>query len=127
MLQDFPVYPVLPVVDLERAKKFYTQTLGLSVAKETEGGITFKAGDSTKLYVYKRGLTKADHTVSTFMVLDIEKTVDDLIAKGVVFEQYDYPELKTDKKGIVVSKIEGEKAAWFKDPDGNILALGEEL
>jgi hypothetical protein len=61
------------------------------------------------------------------MVKDIEATVDELTKKGVVFEQYDYPSLKTDAKGISISEKEGEKAAWFKDPDGNILSIGEKL
>ncbi|SRR5258706_6661723 len=127
MLVNFPVSATLPSTNLERTKKFYTEMLGLTIAKESRGGILFQAGKGTKLYLYKRGPSKADHTLASFMVDDLEKTIDELSEKGVVFEHYDFPGLKTDSKGIAVSEEEGEKAAWFKDPDGNILAVGQEL
>jgi catechol 2,3-dioxygenase-like lactoylglutathione lyase family enzyme len=127
MLSDFPVAPTIPVTDLQRAKTFYTEVLGLTVDKENPGGISFNAGGNSKLYIYKRGPSKADHTLASFVVKDVEAEVDALIKKGVVFEQYDFPGLKTDKKGIAVLADEGEKGAWLKDPDGNILAIGEEI
>ena|SRR5689334_6435825 len=127
MLGNSPVGPTIPSTDLERSKKFYTEMLGLAVLKESAGGITFAAGNGTVLYLYKRGPSKADHTLAAFRVEDVEKTVDELTAKGVIFEKYDYPSLKTNEKGIAVIEAEGEKGAWFKDPDGNIIAVGEEL
>ena len=127
MLKDYPVYPTLPSSDLKRTRDFYEGLLGLSVVKETPGGIMLDAGGNSKLYVYKRGPSKADHTLASFMVSDIEKLVDELTRKGIVFEQYNLPGIKPNEKGIAISKDEQEKAAWFKDPDGNILAIGEEL
>ncbi|HYK08634.1 MAG TPA: VOC family protein [Candidatus Eisenbacteria bacterium] len=127
MLSDFPIAPTIPVTDLERAKKFYTEVLGLTVDKENPGGISFNTGGDTKLYIYKRGPSKADHTLASFVVKDVEAEVDALTKKGVVFEQYDFPGLKTNEKGIAVLAEEGEKGAWLKDPDGNILAIGEEI
>lgn len=127
MLSDFPVAPTIPVTDLQRAKKFYTEVLGLTVDKENPGGISFNAGGNSKLYIYKRGPSKADHTLASFVVKNVEAEVDALTAKGVVFEQYDFPGLKTNAKGIAVLASEGEKGAWLKDPDGNILAIGEEI
>lgn len=127
LLSDAPIGATIPSTDLDRSKKFYTEMLGLTVEKEASGGITFKAGNGTILYVYKRGPSKADHTLAAFRVQDVEAVVDELTQKGVVFEHYDYPTLKTDEKGIAVIEAEGEKAAWFKDPDGNILGIGQEI
>jgi len=127
MLGDKPVAPTIPVTDLAKAKAFYQGKLGLSLEKEMPAGITFKAGGNTYLYLYKRGQSTADHTLASFLVEDIEAAVNELSAKGIVFEQYDFPGFKTNEKGIAVMGDEGEKGAWFKDPDGNILAIGEEL
>src|SRR5438552_8924144 len=124
MLANFPVGLTLPTTDLQRAKKFYVDILGLSVLKESPGGISFQAGNNSVLYVYKRPPSVAAHTLAAFRVDDVEKTVDELTKNGVVFEQYDFPGLKTDAKGIAIVADEGEKGAWFKDPDGNILAVG---
>jgi catechol 2,3-dioxygenase-like lactoylglutathione lyase family enzyme len=127
MLANAPVAPTIPVTDLARAREFYEKKLGFTVIKERSGGISFQAGNGTKFYMYKRGPSKADHTLASFMVDDVEKTVDELTKAGIVFEQYDFPGLKTNEKGIAVLEAEGEKGAWFKDPDGNILAVGEEI
>jgi catechol 2,3-dioxygenase-like lactoylglutathione lyase family enzyme len=127
MLGTAKVVPTIPVTDLNKAKEFYTNTLGLSVAKESPMGIQFQAGEGTQLYIYQRGPSKADHTLAAFEVDDLEGTVDALKAKGITFEQYDFPGLKTNEKGIADSEGEGERAAWFKDPDGNILAVSQPL
>ncbi len=127
MLGNVPVAPTIPVTDLQRSKQFYQDKLGLTVEKETSGGITFKAGENSYLYLYKRGPSKADHTLAAFTVDNVEKVVDELSAKGIAFEHYDFPGLKTNEKGIAEMSDEGEKAAWFKDPDGNILGVGEKL
>ena len=125
MLANFPVAPTIPVTDLKRAREFYEKTLGLPIIREEETGITFQAGKNTKLYIYQRGPSTADHTLAAFMVDDIEAIVDKMAKNGITFEQYDFPGLKTNEKGIAVPEGEGEKGAWFKDPDGNILAVSE--
>jgi catechol 2,3-dioxygenase-like lactoylglutathione lyase family enzyme len=127
MLGNLPVAPTIPVTDMKRAREFYEGVLGLTVKKENKMGLLLEAGEGTMLYLYQRGPSTADHTLAAFTVPDIEKTVDELTEKGVTFEQYDLPGLKTNEKGIAISEGEGEKGAWFKDPDGNILAVGEEL
>ncbi len=127
MITDAPISPTIPVTDLQRAREFYEKKLGFAVVKELPKGITFKAGKNTTFYIYKRGPSKADHTLASFTVEDVEATVDELTQKGIVFEHYDFPGLKTNAKGIAVSEEEGEKGAWFKDPDGNILAVSQEL
>jgi catechol 2,3-dioxygenase-like lactoylglutathione lyase family enzyme len=121
MISEPSVFPVLAAADLARATAFYRDTLGLTVALETEGGVAFTAGNGTTLFVYPHGASKAEHTVAGFMVADLEANVAELQAKGVIFEQYDMPGLKT-VGGI--ADTGGVKIAWFKDSEGNILSLG---
>jgi catechol 2,3-dioxygenase-like lactoylglutathione lyase family enzyme len=126
MLGKYSVHPTLPAVDIKRAKKFYTETLGLKLlGEDVAGGAMFQSGDSY-IYVYQRGATKADHTVAEFEVDDIVAEMKALRAKGVKFEEYDMPEmgLKT-VNGVATFKMpEGDmKSAWFKDTEGNILAI----
>lgn len=125
MLKNYPVSPTIPVTDINRAKDFYQNTLGLTpVNINMPDGLLFTAGQGTTVYLYTRSPSTADHTLAGFQVDDINKVVDGLIAKGVRFERYDFPNgIKTNDKGIAVM---GEiKSAWFKDPDGNILALNQ--
>ena len=122
-LTNSPVVPMLPAVDLNRAKKFYEEKLGLVPADMKAPGTAFyKAGAGTMLGLYERGATKADHTAACFEVTDIEATMADMRAKGVAFEEYDDPGFKT-VNGIAVA--DGKKCAWFKDTEGNILGLNE--
>jgi len=128
MLKNAPLVTVLIAEDISRAKKFYNEKLGLSSPDMPvpEDSAAFECGNGTMLYMYEReGGTKADHTVGTWLVSDIEKTVEDLRAKGVSFEQYDLPNLKTDERGIAVSEEGGARSAWFKDTEGNILSITE--
>jgi catechol 2,3-dioxygenase-like lactoylglutathione lyase family enzyme len=121
MLANSRVSAVLPVVDLGRARKFYEQKLGLQ-AVERADGVMFKCGQGTQLALYQRPTpTKADHTVAGWEVDNIEEVVQALGDRGVVFEQYDLPGLKTNAQGIAM--VGTVKGAWFKDPDGNILGL----
>jgi predicted enzyme related to lactoylglutathione lyase len=124
MLANAPVAAILPAVDLERAKKFYEEKLGLDSDTADPGGIMFESGDGTWLYLYQRdGGTKADHTVAGWKVENIGEVVRALRKRGVVFEQYDLPGLKTDEHGIAT--IGPGKSAWFKDSEGNILSIAE--
>jgi predicted enzyme related to lactoylglutathione lyase len=126
MLKEARVAAILPAVDIKRARRFYSETLGLPTPDMPvpEDGAAFESGDCTMLYLYEReGGTKADHTVAGWLVEDIEKTVKELRENGVVFEQYDMPGLKTDERGIAEGG--GAKSAWFKDTEGNILAITE--
>jgi catechol 2,3-dioxygenase-like lactoylglutathione lyase family enzyme len=120
------VHPTLPVVDLERAKKFYEGTLGLKVILEDPSpGALLQAEEGTTLYIYQRAATKADHTVAGLKVKDVEATVKELRGKGVVFDDIDVPGLKTVEGIATMTTPAGEfKVAWFKDTEGNILALG---
>ncbi len=124
MLTNAPVAPTLPVVDMERAKQFYTEKLGLklSSAQDDVGGMMFDCGEGTKLFLYQRGQTKADNTAASFKVDNVEAEVAELRGKGVVFEEYDFPGLKTENGIATIGKTKG---AWFKDTEGNILAVTE--
>lgn len=114
--------PTLPVVDLERAKKFYQEKLGFKVTQEDPSpGANLKSPDcDCYVYLYQRARTKADHTVMALTVDDVEETMRELKRKGVKFEEYDMPNLKT-VNGIF--KMNDYRSAWFKDTEGNILAI----
>jgi predicted enzyme related to lactoylglutathione lyase len=118
-----PVRPTLPAVDLERAKSFYEEKLGLvAMPLDIPGLAMYHAGNGTALVLYQREVTKADHTVASFEVADIHQAVSDLRTRGVVFEEYNLPHIKT-VNGIAAWGR--EKAAWFKDSEGNIIGLNE--
>lgn len=125
MISNGYVMPTLPVTDLERARDFYEGKLGLKCVSDDEGMLVFEAGDHTYLSVYERPTpTVADQTVAEFTVDDVEATVRELQGAGVKFEEYDLPHLKT-KNGIAL--LGDVKGAWFKDPFGNILGVGERV
>ena len=122
MLSSGKVHPTISVTDLDRAAEFYGGTLELKTDGEiTEDHIRYNAGDSTYIIVYKRtDPPKAENTVASFEVDDVEGTVEWLKGKGVSFEEYDFPGFKTVNGIATLGDIKG---AWFKDPDGNILAV----
>jgi catechol 2,3-dioxygenase-like lactoylglutathione lyase family enzyme len=122
MLGKADATPMIAVTDLDRARKFYEDTLGLKTKDEWGEGVTLKSGD-THVNLYRSefaGTNKA--TALTFQVDDAESEVSDLKEKGIFFEHYDLPGLE-QRGDLYVA--EGMKTAWFKDPDGNILSLIE--
>jgi catechol 2,3-dioxygenase-like lactoylglutathione lyase family enzyme len=126
MLTNAAVMPTIPAVDLDRARGFYERTLGLTPAgPATPDGIMYRCGSGTRLFLYPRTMpARADHTVASFVVEDIGAVVNALRTRGVVFEDYDFPGLKTING---IATLATEKAAWFKDPEGNILAVSQFL
>jgi catechol 2,3-dioxygenase-like lactoylglutathione lyase family enzyme len=122
MLANARAVPTLPVVDVARARKFYEEKLGLKPLHANENEVQYECGKGSAIYLYKRAATKADHTAFGFEVDDVEKEVKELRARGVVFEEYDFPGLKT-VNGI--ADLGTEKAAWFKDTEGNILGVAQ--
>jgi catechol 2,3-dioxygenase-like lactoylglutathione lyase family enzyme len=121
MLGSNDVCATLAVKDMDAAKKFYGETLGLEATMETPGGIFYKSGKSG-VFVYPSefaGSNKA--TAAAWTIDDVEGAVADLKAKGVTFEHYDdMPETKLEGDVHVMGET---KMAWFKDPDGNILNI----
>ena len=125
MLLDAPVTTMLPVKDLDRARHFYEGRLGLKPeGLRPDGKFTYRCGGTTLALFPKDGGTKADHTAVSFQVEDIASAIRTLKAAGVVFEDYDYPTLKTVEHVCVLG---AEKAAWFLDTEGNILCLHEDI
>jgi predicted enzyme related to lactoylglutathione lyase len=120
MLFEKTVVTTIPVVDIERAKNFYEKKLELKLLEKMDEGLIFEAGNNTQLYLYKRDATKADHTVASFIVDDIENEVNHLKANGIVFEEYNLPNIKTINSIASSGKY---KSAWFKDSEGNIIAI----
>jgi catechol 2,3-dioxygenase-like lactoylglutathione lyase family enzyme len=125
-LSDSKVTATIAVSDLARAREFYEGKLGLTATSEEDEAqaVTYGCGAGTDLFVYRsEHAGKATATVATWEVSGLERLVDELTAKGVEFEQYDEP-MKTNEKGILRSEGMGA-VAWFKDPDGNTIAVGE--
>jgi catechol 2,3-dioxygenase-like lactoylglutathione lyase family enzyme len=123
MLESALAVPTIAVSDLGRARKFYEETLGLKMIEETPGGIRYQTGKGSHVFVYPSQFAGTNQaTCMSFEVDNVEATVKELRDRGVTFEEYDFPGLKT-VDGI--AEMEGEKGAWFKDLDGNILAVGQ--
>ena len=110
------------VNDIQKAKEFYGEKLGVEVTEEMMGHLKLHIEGGNKIIIYpKPNHEPATFTILNFPVDDVEKTVDELIAKGIVFEKYDFGQIKTDSKGIM--RGVGPTIAWFKDPAGNILSV----
>jgi len=121
MLGDSKAFSGFSANDIEKAKEFYGRTLGLKVS-ETNGLLTLHLAGGNNVLIYpKPNHTPATFTVLNFPVDDVDQAADELTKRGVRFEIYDLPDLKTDKKGIM--RGNGPTIAWFKDPAGNILSL----
>ena len=119
MLKDCRVFATLPVTDPARARRFYAEKLGLTPTEPD--GDYFECGEGTRFVISKMGSKPGGHTQMAFAVSDIAGTLRDLRSKGVVFEEYDYPTLKTVDSIATTPGI--GSSAWFKDPDGNTLAV----
>lgn len=121
MLSQAPVAAVLPAMDIARAKKFWTEQVGLSLKMDDQGMFVLEAGAGTVLVIYDRQDPKrGGNTQVSFMVKDIEAEVEQLRSRGVKFEDYDMPGLKT-VNGI--ASHGDQKSAWFIDTEGNIIAV----
>jgi catechol 2,3-dioxygenase-like lactoylglutathione lyase family enzyme len=115
------MFAYLPVKDLARARAFYEQKLGFKPQREVDGGVVYEFAAGTACFMYPTPNAGTSQASQAFWrVDDVERAVAELRAKGVVYEEYDMPGLKT-KNGI--ADAGSSKAAWFKDPEGNILAI----
>jgi catechol 2,3-dioxygenase-like lactoylglutathione lyase family enzyme len=121
MLADRPIHTTLPAADLERARRFYSEQLGLTPESEAPGGMFYRCGGDTRFLVFPSGGTASgQHTQMSWTVDDIESEVAGLKARGVVFEEYETPSLKTVQSVATTGPV---KQAWFKDSEGNLLGL----
>jgi len=132
-LSDAAVATRLPAQDLERARRFYADKLGLQPADERPGGLRYRCASGEFAIFQSAGAPSGAHTQIAFEVRDIEATVNELRARGVEFEDYDLTGLQTSEgiaevQGNYPSKGGlGERAAWFTDSEGNLLAVGQRL
>ena len=114
------VVATIPVADLERARGFYGETLGLTLLWDNPASIRFGCGGGSELSVFRRPSTVTQHTLAHFEVTDIEATVRELEAKGVGFVDYTEGPLQTTGH---IAQMGPARGAWFRDPDGNFLGL----
>ena len=133
MLSNERIFAVIPTSNLERARRFYGETLRL---EETENGhqkdkldrgrVSFEGAQGTMLLVYQpEAPANPKHTVAGWMVDDIDEAVDELTDRGVEFEDYSerMPDIDWDERGVGTSA--SNRSAWFRDPDGNLLVINE--
>jgi catechol 2,3-dioxygenase-like lactoylglutathione lyase family enzyme len=123
VLTDARITAIVPTTDLARARQFFGETLGLKETGASTPGpeAIYQCGAGTLLEVYERpNAGNAEHTLASWEVGDVRATVDELRSRGVRFEDYDLPEIKTEDGVATVGDFQ---AAWFRDPDGNILCV----
>jgi catechol 2,3-dioxygenase-like lactoylglutathione lyase family enzyme len=130
LLENAEVSTRLPAQDLERARAFYSQKLGLEPVEEREGGLRYRCGNCFFSVFQSAGRASGDYTQMAFEVDDLESVVAELRRRGVVFEAVDVPGLRTvdgiaEIAGNYPSKGAGERAAWFRDSEGNLVGIGQ--
>jgi len=130
MLKDGRVTTRIPVQDLQRARRFYADKLGLEPTEDRAGGLRYRCASGEFSLFESAGAAAGTHTQMSWEVDDIDATVAELSRRGVVFERVDLPGLKTVDgiavvKGNYPSKGRGERAAWFRDSEGNLLGVGQ--
>ena len=121
----------IPAQDLRRARSFYAEKLGLEPVEERPGGLRYRCGNGEFALFESAGAAAGDHTQMAWEVDDLQEAIAELRERGVIFEEYGVPGLETvngiaEVEGNYPSKGGvGEKAAWFKDSEGNLLAIGQ--
>jgi catechol 2,3-dioxygenase-like lactoylglutathione lyase family enzyme len=120
MLSDKKTYTTIPVSDLERAARFYSETLRITPDMVTEGGVMYGSG-GTQFFVYPSAFKASGHTQMSWVVGDIKSEVAALRAKGIEFEDFDRPGIKTVDS--IAQSGPNVWTAYFRDPDGNLLGL----
>jgi predicted enzyme related to lactoylglutathione lyase len=123
MLSESEIYAVLPASDLGRARSFYSEKLGLEPTEERGEGLIYQTKGGAKILLYETQFAgTAQNTAMSWTVDDLDGEMADLRSKGVTFEDYDFPGLKTENG---VATYDEGRGAWFKDSEGNILAVTE--
>lgn len=125
MLDSYPGYAMIPAQDLDRARAWYEEKLGLKPSEEAPEGLRYEAAGTTAFMLFtSTGQASGTHTQFGWDVDDLDSLVQQLKSNGVVFEEYDFPGFKTVDS---IAEIEGERGAWFKDSEGNLLAIGQNI
>jgi len=125
MLKLARIVPYIPVTNVARARKFYEEKLGLTPKEEYAGGVIYECGDGSWVFMYSSagaGTSKA--STAHWAVDDVAAEVRELKARGVVFEEYNMPGIKMEND---IASAGGAKTAWFKDSEGNILAISQRV
>jgi catechol 2,3-dioxygenase-like lactoylglutathione lyase family enzyme len=130
MLRDSDVATRLPAQDLDRARAFYAERLGLEPVEERPGGLRYECGRGRFTLFESAGVASGSHTQMAWEVDDIDAVVGELRSRGVVFEEVDVPGLRTvegiaEVEGNYPSVGRGERAAWFHDSEGNLIGVGQ--
>lgn len=121
MLANCTVQTTIPYLDFNRARQFYEEMLGFVPSRLTPGDAMYECGSGTSFILYPSQFAgTAQNTAMGFLTNDIEAEVSSLQSRGIVFEEYDYPDLKTVNS---IAEIPGGRVAWFKDTEGNILGI----
>ena len=123
MLKDAPLVPYIPVADVGRARRFYEEKVGLKPKEEYAGGVIYECGKGSWVFMYpSAGAGTSEASLAFWAVDDVAAEVAELKARGVVFEEYDMPQLKTENS---IASSGSARTAWFKDSEGNILAISQ--
>jgi predicted enzyme related to lactoylglutathione lyase len=125
MLKNARIVPYIPVANVARARKFYEEKIGLTPKETYAGGVIYECGDGSWVFMYpSAGAGTSKASTAFWAVDDVAAEVAQLRSRGVVFEEYDMPGIKT-VNGIATGG--GAKTAWFKDSEGNILAISQRI
>ena len=125
MLKTSAIVPYIPVADIARARKFYEEKVGLRPKEEYAGGVIYECGNGSWVFMYPSGGAGTSKASTAFWAVDdVVAEVNELKARGVVFEEYDMPGLQTVNS---IASGGGAKTAWFKDSEGNILAISQRV
>jgi predicted enzyme related to lactoylglutathione lyase len=121
MLQNSPIIPYIPASDLARARQFYEEVIGFKPSQEVNGGIVYRCGNGTEVFLYvSQGAGSSRASQAFFPVKDIKAEMTELRSRGLEFEHYDFPGMKMEDDIMTGG---GAMAAWFKDSEGNIMAI----
>lgn len=121
MLQQAPIYAYIPAADVARARRFYEGQLGFKPKMETAGGVVYEFAQGTACFLYPTSNAGTSRASQLFwQVDDVEREVAELKSRGIVFEHYDVPDMHQTGE---IAEGGGAKAAWFKDSEGNIMAV----
>ena len=127
MLGAFPVYPVLPASDIDRARSWYQEQLGMTPKIDEGFGMWYECGEGAWLLVYPtEAAGTAQNTQAHFQVTDIEQVMDDLRGRGVTFEEYDFEPFSQMHKGGGLYEYEGYKTVFLKDSEGNTIEIAQQ-
>src|SRR6266568_1379492 len=125
MLKNAPIVPYIPAADVARARKFYEEKIGLKPKEEYAGGVIYECGKGSWVFLYpSTGAGTSKASTAFWAVDDVATEVAELKARGVVFEEYDMPGMKMENS---IASAGGAKTAWFKDSEGNILAVSQRV